>query len=515
MRANRFGRKTRRIVSSHGKLAVTTCMRMSSVHSDKRHCFLQRSTGSADSIAQPKEISKINVRVSNTSPGEQSQARISMIEICYRDGTCARSPIASGGTASTHGSARTPFVLEPGEKLVKIRTLQGDDPTISPHQRSPASPLYGCQFYTDAGRVSEWFGDARNGVPGSFAGSAEDPITDIRWAKRMQMPRGQNSSAFCPPVTSVLTASGMAVRESRSDRADLLELLTVRSVRMDTSRTKLVRDAANIDSTKHYLTLSSGKIGKRTCSVCLVPTVSRGARCCGGKSPSSGAMCQKWVCESCYCTLISRHLAKPVLKTSEPDAKTAAVSTPKNGAKTAASAAAVPKHGAKTAAAAAAAAASPWMSRNSLENKAVVFCLSQLKKNSGPGAMSNIPEIPEQEVLRHIIELADPWYGQDKWDLCTVCNKILCPSCPEEVQGFVNDIEPYVIRYPTFPCCMSCADVLVGDDEDAFEESFDHDYSDEDSFGDEECMCVRCDYCKVPSCLCVLGQCPRFGPGWD
>ena len=37
--------------------------------------------------------------------------------------------------------------------------------------------------------------------------------------------------------------------------------------------------------------------------------------------------------------------------------------------------------------------------------------------------MSNIPEIPEQEVLRHIIELADPWYGQDKWDLCTMCNK--------------------------------------------------------------------------------------------
>ena len=96
-----------------------------------------------------------------------------------------------------------------------------------------------------------------------------------------------------------------------------------------------------------------------------------------------------------------------------------------------------------------------------------------------------------------------------------MCNKILCPSCPEEVQDFVNDIQIGVIRHPTFPCCMSCADVLVGDEEDFYQDLFDQDYSDEDSFGDEECMCVRCDYCNVPSCLCVPGLCPRFGPGWD
>ena len=145
---------------------------------------------------------------------------------------------------------------------------------------------------------------------------------------------------------------------------------------------------------------------------------------------------------------MSRHLAKPVLQPCKPGDKTAA--------------------------------ASPWMARNSLENKAVAFCLSQLKTNAGPGAMSTIPEMPEPQVLRHIIELADPWHGQETWSLCTCCNKILCPSCPQEVQEFVTELRTGTIREPTFPCCSPCAGVLIGDEDDLDELMFQEEFSDDD-----------------------------------
>ena len=176
--------------------------------------------------------------------------------------------------------------------------------------------------------------------------------------------------------------------------------------------------------------------------------MSPGALCCGGESLTYGVLCQKWVCEGCYSTLMSRHLAKPVLQPCKPGDKTAA--------------------------------ASPWMARNSLENKAVAFCLSQLKTNAGPGAMSTIPEMPELQVLRHIIELADPWHGQETWSLCTCCNKILCPSCPQEVQEFVTELRTGTIREPTFPCCSPCAGVLIGDEDDLDELMFQEEFSDDD-----------------------------------
>ena len=429
--------------------------------------------------ATNKEISKIHVRVSTNEHTYGSPVQgISMIQFFYRDGSQAShgSDLAdlSAGVrvrlhslqaaaaqhngvdghllkwnASTgrwgvklstgqelsvrpenmmptsHAHAAPPFLVDPGEKLVKIRTMQGSGRRSDPWSLASSS-LYGCQFYTDSGRVSEWFGSTKKGWPGSFAGSAEDPISDIQCRATRII-----SDGFCPMIARIETASGTLQAETRSDRADLLELLDVRSIRMNPSRALLLHDAANIDPTKHYLELSTGK---RTCSICLEPTVSPGALCCGGESLTYGVLCQKWVCEGCYSTLMSRHLAKPVLQPCKPGDKTAS--------------------------------ASPWMARNSLENKAVAFCLSQLKTNAGPGAMSTIPEMPELQVLRHIIELADPWHGQETWSLCTCCNKILCPSCPQEVQQFVTELQTGTIREPTFPCCSPCADVLIGDEDD-------------------------------------------------
>jgi hypothetical protein len=98
------------------------------------------------------------------------------------------------------------------------------------------------------------------------------------------------------------------------------------------------------------------------------------------------------------------------------------------------------------------------MAPNSLQHKAAIFCLSQSKANE-PGAISVVPDIPEQEVLRRIIELADPWYGQDKWDLCTVCDKMLCSSCVQEgqkkIQANQSDWDS------DLPCCLRCADMVL------------------------------------------------------
>ena len=113
------------------------------------------------------------------------------------------------------------------------------------------------------------------------------------------------------------------------------------------------------------------------------------------------------------------------------------------------------------------------MAPNSLQHKAAIFCLSQSKANE-PGAISVVPDIPEQEVLRRIIELADPWYGQDKWDLCTVCDTILCPSCQKESQDSIHDWRVPPIRDPDLPCCLPCADMFLGDEDDYSDEDEDH-----------------------------------------
>ena len=365
------------------------------------------SDSDTDRPSGQKEIRKINI-----SLGERE--RIEKIELCFSDG----SSVSHGDNS---GEPQPPFVLQPGEKLVRIRTLQG-------------CSLDGCQFYTDSGRVSQWFGGTGRGgvpfqvaglhaVPGCFEGSAEDPILDI-----------ERATGICARIISIVKASGSKQKEIPSVRAHLLELLNHPSVAMDPDRSKLLRDAANIDPHTHVLKLTPGK---QACSVCLEATLSRGALCCMKDFENSGEKCEKWVCESCYSTLLTRHLAKPVLMRQE--------------------------HGFLG--------SSSWMAPNSLQHKAAVFCLSQFKANEGPGAKSVVPCIPEQEVLRRIIELADPWYGQDEWDLCTVCDKILCPSCQKESQDSIQDWRVPPIRDPDLPCCLPCADMFLGDEDD---------YSDQD-----------------------------------
>jgi len=120
-----------------------------------------------EAVSASLEISEIHVR---------SGALIDKIEIHYRDGTS----IARG---TNGGGPRPPFVLQEGEKLVKIQTRQGDS-------------LDGCQFFTDAGRSSQWYG-GHGGSPSSFLASAQDPIIDIQRA----------STGCCPRITGIVRVS--------------------------------------------------------------------------------------------------------------------------------------------------------------------------------------------------------------------------------------------------------------------------------------------------------------------
>jgi hypothetical protein len=117
-------------------------------------------------VRRAKEISEIRVR---------SGALIDKIEFYYRDGTRA----AHGRNG---GVSRPPFVLRAGEKLVKIETRQGDS-------------LDGCQFVTDTGRSSQWYG-GYGGRDVTYYASAQDPIIDIR--------RAPAHHGVCPRINRIV-----------------------------------------------------------------------------------------------------------------------------------------------------------------------------------------------------------------------------------------------------------------------------------------------------------------------
>ena len=131
---------------------------------------------------EQNEISEIHVR---------SGALIDKIEFRYRDGT--RAVHGKNG-----GDARPPFILQQGEKLVRIETKQGLPPWKN---GSPA--LIGCQFYTNFGRASEWFGGPRGGPEEHFKGSAERPIIDIK----------RDQHGFCPRIRMVVDTEGCDLKK--------------------------------------------------------------------------------------------------------------------------------------------------------------------------------------------------------------------------------------------------------------------------------------------------------------
>ena len=113
-----------------------------------------------------KDISQIRIR---------SGLLIDKIEFSYRDGTST-----AHGTNS--GEIKEPFILNSGEKLVRMLVRQGEH-------------LDGCQFFVSSGRVSPWYG-GHGGSSISFNASADEPITDILRA-----------SQYCGRILSVVKAN--------------------------------------------------------------------------------------------------------------------------------------------------------------------------------------------------------------------------------------------------------------------------------------------------------------------
>ena len=91
------------------------------------------------------------------------------------------------------GAPRDPFCLSPEEKIVRIKTKQGD--------AWGHNSLHGIQFTTNNGRQSPWYG-GNGGQEQIFSASDTDPIISLK----------RPTHGFCPRVTGVVPRSQLKVK---------------------------------------------------------------------------------------------------------------------------------------------------------------------------------------------------------------------------------------------------------------------------------------------------------------
>jgi hypothetical protein len=96
------------------------------------------------------------------------------------------------------GAPREAFCLSPGERIVHIKTKQGD---AWGHYS-----LLGIQFATNTGRQSMWYG-GNGGQEQNFSASEADPIISLR----------RPSQGFCPRITGVVARSQFQVAAEHDD----------------------------------------------------------------------------------------------------------------------------------------------------------------------------------------------------------------------------------------------------------------------------------------------------------
>ena len=81
-----------------------------------------------------------------------------------------------GGYSSDGGQLQPAFVLEPGERLVRVEAAQSE-------------ALHGLRLVTSTGRESPWYGNSARGTVQVFEGSAENPIVGIERSPGSISPR--------------------------------------------------------------------------------------------------------------------------------------------------------------------------------------------------------------------------------------------------------------------------------------------------------------------------------------
>ena len=89
-------------------------------------------------------------------------AQVDLIQLVMADGS-----IEDGRYSSNGGEPQPPFVLKPGERLVRVEAAQSE-------------ALHGLRLVTSTGRESQWYGNPAGGSVQVFEGSAENPIVGIR-----------------------------------------------------------------------------------------------------------------------------------------------------------------------------------------------------------------------------------------------------------------------------------------------------------------------------------------------
>ena len=93
-----------------------------------------------------------------------------------------------GGYSSDGGQLQPAFVLEPGERLVRVEAAQSE-------------ALHGLRLVTSTGRESPWYGNSARGTVQVFEGSAENPIVGIE----------RSAGRLCPRIARAVRLDGSAV----------------------------------------------------------------------------------------------------------------------------------------------------------------------------------------------------------------------------------------------------------------------------------------------------------------
>ena len=89
---------------------------------------------------------------------------VDLVQLVKEDGSTN-----DGGYSSDGGQLQPAFVLEPGERLVRVEAAQSE-------------ALHGLRLVTSTGRESPWYGNRNSGTIHVFEGSAENPIVGIERA---------------------------------------------------------------------------------------------------------------------------------------------------------------------------------------------------------------------------------------------------------------------------------------------------------------------------------------------
>ena len=101
---------------------------------------------------------------------------VDLVQLVKEDGSTN-----DGGYSSDGGQLQPAFVLEPGERLVRIEAAQSE-------------ALHGLRLVTSTGRESPWYGNSARGTVQVFEGSAENPIVGIE----------RGAGGICPRIVRVI-----------------------------------------------------------------------------------------------------------------------------------------------------------------------------------------------------------------------------------------------------------------------------------------------------------------------